>query len=355
MHRRWKVIAGMWLMHGLLSLPLQAQQPVRAALPKPIYHAYVPIGSRAGPMVGTPGRTPAKEKASAGPIIRSRTIFIPDRRKFIDNKQLLAMVGGMFSFKDIKDLQAPNPEVWEGTAFLVGPDLVVTNAHVVFDDDGKQFPAIRFAAGLDHSKPLAVSAVTEVWPGTNHPGKNGLEVDPADDWAICRLADRLGERYGWMAVAATASYARPEDFPGPLALCGYPADLGDGLTASVDSDVHIRRVLDGWLLHDGETNHGASGSPILLPGADAASGRLTYTVYGLVAAAGSPATATTYTDAAGNIAVRVDRFLPMLRMLLGMPQSAADAAKSATHRAKGSAMRATGEQPAPVPLPAATD
>ena len=136
-----------------------------------------------------------------------------------------------------------------GTGTLVGPNLVLTAAHVVIDEGtGQLYPNIGyFYLNRVDSNCYRKSWIDYIWWGTNMPN-----ADRAHDWAILKLADRPGDEVGWMGVANT-DYFYPSNFPAPLSVTGYSYDYNHGNTATVDQNVSIRSIDAGLLHHDGST------------------------------------------------------------------------------------------------------
>jgi V8-like Glu-specific endopeptidase len=144
------------------------------------------------------------------------------------------------------------------TGTMVGPDLVLTAAHVVMDPQTHHLrKELNYfyvnRVGADYYKR---SWIDHVWWGTDNP-----DGDREHDWAILKLADRLGDEVGWMGVANTNSF-HVQNFPAPLTVAGYSGDYDSGNTATVDQNVTIHSISSGLLHHDGSTSRGSSGCPI---------------------------------------------------------------------------------------------
>jgi hypothetical protein len=175
-----------------------------------------------------------------------------------------------------------------GTGFLVGPNLVMTNSHVVAAllDGAAQRPGTDkdFALFFDHYEKQKIVLHTADIPGTlrvqpasdwllvhSPENKPGGDADALLDYAVVKLKDRTGDaaanrrhgaRRGWMKVplpgegvlGADNRVAIPQH-PGGLGLC---LDIGrvEGSRPGVVSRV-LYRV---------NTAPGSSGSPVLATG-----------------------------------------------------------------------------------------
>ena len=178
------------------------------------------------------------------------------------------------------------------TATLIAPDLLVTNAHCLMRPteidpetkavnsqftDPKTYQTIPeilvFKPNLIRGKSAQTVAIASYVTGWTADSQ-----EPADDWALLKLSRPLGEDYGYLGW-------RILDFSDAdiltliaeqIKLAGYAGDFPNedarrfgfaGETASVDSACSILAViargpLANTLIHDCDTNSGASGGPI---------------------------------------------------------------------------------------------
>lgn len=171
-----------------------------------------------------------------------------------------------------------------GTAFLIGPDQVLTNWHVAEPiADGRLSPAavhVRFDMKRDiqgKSFPGRSVRLADDWRGRTSPyaafdSAVAPQPDPTTaelDFAVLRLADPIGEKpveegrsfgrenRGWFDIA---DHAAPPPAGEPLFVIGHPVD--HPLTASLGKVLAYvgqgRRIR-----HDAWTLKGSSGSPVL--------------------------------------------------------------------------------------------
>lgn len=141
------------------------------------------------------------------------------------------------------------------TGTLVGPDLVVTAAHCVINEKtGEIKHQVSFMPNYRDGTSARNVAVTSSWLGTLDPF--GVR---AQDWAILRLAEAVGNDYGWLGAVSTDLTS----FPDELTIAGYSEDFQGGNTAGVHHNCKLRGRWDGLIEHDCDTARGSSGGPVL--------------------------------------------------------------------------------------------
>jgi hypothetical protein len=188
-----------------------------------------------------------------------------------------------------------------GTGFLVGKDLVITNYHVVVDDVGNLrhpsliqcrfgfYEAGEYNDGRQNWVPLASDRAGAI-PATSGtaPGDRSLSLEGADyrdaatgldlyDYAILRLARPVGQApgrsvlgemdpLGWIAM--DPNYPLPL-IGQPLSLVEFPERIGAGThgfqqEASSFADGNMGGLIGGGVRvrHDAATRKGASGSGV---------------------------------------------------------------------------------------------
>jgi hypothetical protein len=153
----------------------------------------------------------------------------------------------------------------QGTGFLISPDLVLTNNHVVADNNFKKSPAqvrCRFGFQTRTAQSRGESKPYHLAPGKGWIVASSATHDGGLDYAILRLAtkaglDRLQEsptapQRGWVRVS-TKPPAKGQSLYALQHPNGDPLKLADG---------HVDTIASPWLDYRLNTDHGSSGSPV---------------------------------------------------------------------------------------------
>jgi V8-like Glu-specific endopeptidase len=144
-----------------------------------------------------------------------------------------------------------NRDQARGTAFLVSRCLILTNAHVAFSDEKNPSVADTSQFQLLNEEPVTATPV--LFGKVISEGTWQIQ----DDWAILKLANCLGDRYGWLKFGAIPSGMNFQ--PHAVQLAGFPEDKSlRGLTLDPQCLIH-----DPKGRHDCATRPGNSGGPLL--------------------------------------------------------------------------------------------
>ncbi|MGD1903751.1 MAG: trypsin-like serine peptidase [Geitlerinemataceae cyanobacterium] len=297
---RWLAIVGLSLAIALGLSPdaAHSQALIDSSLP--------PIAIGLDPSTDSPGRIPTGLSVSPDPVADGeRGIVGSDDRVLMTSAKYPWSAIGRLEQLDIRRGFVRN---W-CTATLIARDLVLTNAHCVIDiRTGRLSPAeLVFRPNMIRGQSSDRTNATVLDYGTNF-----ADGKTADDWALLRIEDPLGDYYGevgWLA----SELDRPQvlaTLNEKLHLAGYSGDFPSGVpgyepgeTPGVHTNCSITDLAsDGRFLHACDTNGGASGAPLI--------GRLDSGEFVIL---GLHAGRTQENDETINYGMRVDRWQELAR------------------------------------------
>lgn len=161
-----------------------------------------------------------------------------------------------------------NGEQYICTGALITPEIVLTNAHCVYDPEThKASQAIRFMPNLVNGRlqnEEDATFVSDAYAGTDF-SDNAPPPNP-NDWAILKLENSLGSRYGTIGLANLSASELITNYQSKLVLPGYSFDFppdNPSETAGVHLGCSVVDVRGGVVIHDCDTRGGSSGGPIL--------------------------------------------------------------------------------------------
>lgn len=139
------------------------------------------------------------------------------------------------------------------TGVLVGKQLVLTAAHCVLDLATNEIrkDLTYFHPNYMNGMSFQKSWITHIWVGTKD-----LRNNQEDDWALIKIADKLGEGFGWMEIK--------EETELPVSCMGYSADVSDGKVPTIHEGCRLLSVENGIILHNCHATRGSSGAPIFV-------------------------------------------------------------------------------------------
>ena len=143
--------------------------------------------------------------------------------------------------------------ITRGSGFLVGPDLVLSNHHVLHDEGADWAAAREVEVRLGYEENIhgvrlpyrTVQGLVETIQG---------EAD--HDWAVIRLAERPGDAYRWLSLTLEA----PIDIAEPVFIAQHPG--GRRKVISLDPAGVVRYMDADRIQYLTETEEGSSGAPV---------------------------------------------------------------------------------------------
>ncbi len=153
------------------------------------------------------------------------------------------------------------------TGSLVGPNLVLTVGHCIYDKNGQPKTNIKFYPNYKNGKGHFYSGVSKVWSGTVKSGWKGrigdYKVNGRIDYSIIRLKSPLGQKYGWLDWAIETPTILND-----VTMVGYSKDFMNGQIAGIQENCRIRGQRLGTFTNDCDAGVGASGGPLLVKHGD---------------------------------------------------------------------------------------
>lgn len=245
-----------------ISQPLLAQRPHEVML-EPVT---LP-GSAVGGTAYVPEDHVSSNRPVDGPI--RAIVNEDDRTPVLSRRYPWSAIGRL----DWIDADGAVLGVCTGT--LIGPRLVLTNAHCLLDEETDQPTTLSviFRPNLIQGRADETASVIAY-----EYGESPFTGNQTEDWALLTLDQPLGETYGylgWRTVDFTDATTLAEA-DGQISVVGYSGDfppesmsgLGDpGETAGLSADCSVLLIvpegeLSGSLIHSCDTNPGASGAPL---------------------------------------------------------------------------------------------
>lgn len=152
-------------------------------------------------------------------------------------------------------------EIGEGTGFLVGPNMMLTAAHVLYDkDNNNELRNFTVYPGYNHGilqlydkqyySGWQVIYRSSIWLETHN---------PEYDWALVELDEDLGNKLGWYGIIKYNSGTFLDALK--VDMLGYPDRL-DNAKAQYYTTGNIIEVYDRYFKASMGNSEGMSGGPI---------------------------------------------------------------------------------------------
>lgn len=199
------------------------------------------------------------------------------------------------------------------TGSLVGPDILLTAAHCVIDEEGRSYQGLVFRAFQTLNASAAESAVMECRNEKScRIGARVWTSDRDEDWALVRLENAIDGAVGTLPVRPLNIMNADTLRDTLLTSVGYSARVMDGLVPLVEKGCKLRRAFrpQPALYNDCDIWQGMSGGPLLLLDERGAPFIIA------IITEGNPNHIEKYSDAESNIALDANAFAPTLQVLL---------------------------------------
>ena len=152
--------------------------------------------------------------------------------------------------------------MWTCTGFLVGPDLLMTNAHCLYDFAGDgRLRAGRVLIFMDYYQDPDVD---DTLGGVTAYVTTILHADGPKDYALLRLNDPIGDTYGWLELDTTTETDTSQNVKIIQHPQGRSKEIARKNSQISDLLPDLRAERPFLLLYFADTEGGSSGSPIFL-------------------------------------------------------------------------------------------
>lgn len=239
--------------------------------PMPQYHNLTREYLRTLPLEEVPPFVPAQLQPRK---LRDTAIGGYDERVVVD--KLEYPYNAMGRLDVISEVPFNQTNVCSGS--LVGPRHLMVARHCVKSDNLQAARKVKFSPNHFNRTRLAESYVTDAIIPERIYG--GIYCYEANDWAVLILADRLGDKYGYLGVKAVDCKTQTNE---PLFVCtpsfirnstnktqshvGYPQDKGWGVPTLQAESISIKECqlcAPGSLRTDADGTIGQSGGPLFI-------------------------------------------------------------------------------------------
>lgn len=143
-----------------------------------------------------------------------------------------------------------------GSGVLVGKNILITAAHVVYDDNNNPYANWVAQAGFNTNHSLADSGWSQVYYYENWMSNHSWQYDIA----ICVLNENIGEQVGFMGFQYLGDSIL-SNLPGVTAV-GYPEER-DASMHQYYSKGNVKSTANSYFTTDCYTSKGMSGGPMI--------------------------------------------------------------------------------------------
>ncbi|KAH7262881.1 trypsin-like cysteine/serine peptidase domain-containing protein [Fusarium tricinctum] len=224
--------------------------------PMPQYHNLTREYLRTLPLVEVPPSLPAHLQPRE---LRDTAVGGYDERVVLDNQEYPYSAMGRLDV--LSEVPFNQTNVCSGS--LVGPRHVMVARHCVKSDNLQAVRKAKFSPSHFNGTRLGESYVTDAIMPDRIIG--GIFCYEANDWAVLILADRLGDKLGYLGVKAVDCETQANK---PMfSHVGYPQDKGWGVPTLQAESISIKECHTctiGSVRTDADGTIGQSGGPLFI-------------------------------------------------------------------------------------------
>lgn len=204
---------------------------------------------------------PILDEINSSNIMPSALIGNDNRMRVDATESPYMMIGDIYMQWDFNDDGIIDDTTYSGTGFMMGPDVMVTAAHVVYWKTYECFPYRTYFVternGEFEYREIAKSMSISV--STSFIEKEATDYDGrlAHDWAIVILDTNVGDRTGWFTCGITSGSLNLSS----VIISGYPDDDGKKYSQWCDFGV-VTNTAASYFIYTADATGGQSGAPV---------------------------------------------------------------------------------------------
>lgn len=202
------------------------------------------------------------------PSVAPYAVFPPDGRLMVFNSR----ISPYSAVCKVEATDADDLSLHSGTGVLVGDNILLTAAHLVYNANGKFEEILAYPGFYNNNYPYGTAEVSRLilptgWTENCDYTTTDEELATHDyDWAIVVLNTNIGNNSGWLSVKKYDNYLNL--FNLNATIIGYPSTVNDGQTDvyglyQYTSSGIIDTAYSKRIEYTIDTSSGESGAPIL--------------------------------------------------------------------------------------------
>ncbi len=203
-------------------------------------------------------------------ILKESSFAAPNRAKYsvTDVEASMQKVNNTFVFPHKQTCRVTfkksNGETSNGTGSLIGPNILLTCAHCIYDPDNNNALYSDWTAypGYnDHQYIQGKANHIRVYVSSRWMESHSAKYD----WVICILNSDLGNHIGWLGLQSYGQNSHLSNVE--VKALGYPSDVNLGFDYNArfqyETNGNVKSVYDTYFTYSGLTAGGFSGGPVL--------------------------------------------------------------------------------------------